>query len=316
MMRSLVVGGNGFLGSRLVERLAASGDQVTVFDRFSSVGTGFTPADNIAVVTGHFGSSDELALAVHGHDRVFHFLSTTTPASALNETYTELATNVIPTLALLDACVAAGVRDFYFPSSGGTVYGDTPDAMHSETDALQPVSPYGIGKMTIENYLRYFHRQFGLNSVVLRIANVYGPGRFRDRGQGLIPIALRRILEGQSVVQYGDGTMVRDYIYIDDLIDMVMQIANGSPAHRVYNLGSGEGRSVRDVIDRISHVTERAIDLRVDAAPTPRVHRAVLDTTRFTDEFGARRLTDLDTGIRATWTELLRTSLKSPHSAG
>jgi len=307
MMRSLVVGGNGFLGCRLVDRLAAAGDEVTVFDRFSSEQPGFAAAPNIRMIAGDFSSSAGLAAAVAGQDRVFHFLSTTTPATVHDRAERDLLTNVVPTLALLDACVAAEIGTFYFASSGGAVYGDSAVDRHSEGDALRPVSPYGIGKATVEHYLRYFHRQFGLHSIVLRIANAYGPGRFSDRGQGFIPIALRRISRGEPVTQYGDGSMVRDYIYIDDLVEMVMQIAGRSPRHRVYNLGSGAGHSVRDVITSIRRVTGRDVEVRPGSAPIPPIQRVVLDTDRFTREFGARSLTDFDTGIRAMWTDLVPT---------
>ncbi|MEO7720542.1 MAG: NAD-dependent epimerase/dehydratase family protein [Pseudolysinimonas sp.] len=305
MMRSLVVGGNGFLGCRLVDRLAASGDEVTVFDRFSSGLPGFSPAPNIRMIAGDFADCPDLAPAVAGQDRVFHFLSTTSPAIVHDKIETDLLTNVAPTLALLEACVAAEVRTFYFASSGGAVYGDSTATLHSESDALRPVSPYGIGKVSIENYLRYFQRQFGLQSIVLRIANAYGPGRFSDRGQGFIPIALRRISRGEPVTQYGDGSMVRDYIYIDDLIDMVIRIADASPQHRVYNLGSGNGRSVREVIECISRVTGRDVELQIGSAPIPPIDRVVLDTERFKREFGARTLTDFDAGVRAMWTDLV-----------
>lgn len=305
MMRSLVVGGNGFLGSHLVNRLAASGDQVTVFDRFSSGTTGFRTEPRVTTLVGDFLSASDLEGAVEGHDRVFHFVSSTTPATIDNQPAADHRANVVPTIALLDACVDASVAAVYFASSGGAVYGDSAVERHAETDALRPVSPYGIGKMTIENELRRYRERFGLEHITFRIANAYGPGRFSDRGQGLIPIALRRIAAGEPVIQYGDGSMVRDYIYVDDLVDMIAQVADASPQHRVYNMGSGEGVTVRQVIECIARVTGRAFDVVTAPAPTPRVRRAVLDTSRFTREFGARRLTDLEAGIRATWSSLV-----------
>ena len=304
-MRNLVVGGNGFLGSHLVNRLAATGGDVTVFDRFSSPSTGFLPHPNVSTVRGDFLNADHLASAVKGHDRVFHFLSSTTPATANNDLATEHRRNAVPTLALLDACVEAAVSRIYFASSGGAVYGDTPAERHGETDSLHPVSSYGVGKAVIENDLRRYHEQFGLDYVVFRIANAYGPGRFSERGQGLIPIALRRIVRGEPVIQYGDGSMVRDYVYVDDVMDMIGQVIEGSPEHRVYNLGSGEGSTVREVIDCISAETGQSFDIVMEPPPTPQVQRAVLDTSRLTGEFGPRTLTDLATGIRSTWADLV-----------
>ncbi len=301
-MKSLVLGANGFLGSALVDHLTQLGHEVTAFDRFSAGQIRFTAKPRI--VRGDLLNVADLDDAVAGQDSVFHFLSTTTPATVEHEPRVDLRTNVSATLDLLDSCVSAGVKRVFFASSGGAVYGDQRLAAYSENDETLPVSPYGIGKVTIEHYLRYFEAEHSLSSVVLRLSNPYGPGQDLTHRQGFIPIALSRIRAGLPVTVFGTGSMVRDYTYVDDVIRMVGRVAEGNPQSRVYNLGSGQGHSVNDVLDSMRAVV--GTDFTIQSQPSPRtfVEHVVLDISRFRAEFGETDLTPLDAGIAATWATL------------
>jgi len=159
------------------------------------------------------------------------------------------------------------VRHVYFASTGGAIYGPQGARDFSETSPTLPISPYGIGKLTIEHYLRYFRAKHGLRSTSLRISNPYGTRQHPNRKQGLIPIALRQIARGESVARYGDGSMVRDYVYVDDLVRMLVPLVDAHPRHEVYNLGSGRGSSVTEVLDAIGRVTGAPV--QVHEIPTP-----------------------------------------------
>lgn len=304
MADTLVLGGSGFIGSHLVDGLVAEGHRVTVFDRFTG---GLPPESRPGVVSiaGDFMNREALEAAVAGHDWVFHLLSTTSPATAQADPTLDLRTNVMQSVELLQACVAAGVQHVFFASTGGAIYGPQPQREFSELDPTRPVSPYGIGKLAIENYLRYFSTVHGLSSTSLRISNPYGTRQHPDRKQGFIPIALRSIIEGHPVVQVGDGSMVRDYLYVADLVAMIMKLTRQSPQHDVYNLGSGSGVTVAGVIETMRRVTgvDFAVELR--DKPSTFVDHSVLNVDRFVTEFGAVELTPLDEGIRETYTEML-----------
>ncbi len=222
-----------------------------------------------------------------GQDLVFHFLSTTTPASAEGDPTLDVRTNIAQSVDLLTLAVEAGIRHFYFASTGGAIYGPQGRESYSEETPALPVSPYAIGKLAIEHYLRYFRHKHGLESTALRISNPYGPGQLTRRGQGLIPIALDRVLHGDEVVQFGDGSMVRDYLYVEDLVAMILRIVE-VPAreHDVYNLGSGVGQSVSETLATLRQVTgvdfpirilPRACDLR---RPGCARHRALSERVR------------------------------------
>lgn len=300
----LVVGGNGFIGSHLVDALVDRGHDVTAFDRFSTGSVSFRSA--ATALPGDFLSRSDLRAAVAGRDVVFHFLATTSPATAEADPTLDIRTNVIQTVELLAACADAGVGHVYFASTGGAIYGPQAASGFSEDSPTLPVSPYGIGKLTIEHYLRYFRAKHALRSTSLRISNPYGTRQHPNRKQGLIPIALREIARGGTVTRYGDGSMVRDYIYVDDLVRMIAPLADASPRHEVYNLGSGRGHSVTEVLETIARVTGRDVPLREVPTPATFVDRVVLDVSRFDAEFGITAPTTLEQGIAATWADMLR----------
>lgn len=304
-MKALVIGGNGFVGSHLVDSLGEAGHDVRVFDRFSDGRSRFTYAHAERFV-GDFMNVGDIKAAVQGVDCVFHFLSTTTPATAETDPLIDVRTNVTGSVELFRACAEAGVRHVYFASTGGAIYGDVSAHLVDETATPHPLSPYAIGKLTIEGYLRYFARVEGLASTSLRISNPYGPRQHQDRKQGVIPIFLRRVLLDQPLVVFGDGSMVRDYVYVADVARQITGLVGEPTRHSVYNIGSGQPHTLNDIIDVIKDVTNKPIRLEFRQAPATYVKRVVLDTARFRHEFGSHHhVTNLRDGVQATWQSLI-----------
>ncbi|WP_327015916.1 NAD-dependent epimerase/dehydratase family protein [Cryobacterium sp. MP_3.1] len=299
----MIIGANGFIGSHLVDELVRRGHTVRAFDRFSSQHRSYV-SDQVESMAGDFLNDADLKRAVLGQDVVYHFLSTTTPATAQADPTMDVRTNVAQSIALLQSCVQVGVRRVYFASTGGAIYGDQSLTEYKEEDATLPISPYGIGKLSIENYLRYFRVTEGLESVVLRISNPYGPRQTGNRGQGLIPIALKQIAAGNPVVRLGDGSMVRDYLYVEDLVRMIGLMSDTEPRHSMYNLGSGHGASVNEVLTVIGEVLGREFKIVGRDSPATYVSKVILNTDRFHDEFRDTNLTSLHTGIANTLQQL------------
>lgn len=314
MAKVLVIGANGFIGSHLVEALAQAGHVVTAFDRYRV--DRLPCVEGVQPIAGDFLSNADLERAVAGQQYVFHFLSTTTPATAENDPTFDLRTNVAQTIELLQLCVRASVEHFYFASTGGAIYGSQGKTHYFESDRALPVSPYGIGKLTIENYLSYFAAKHGLQSTAFRISNPYGGRQKTNRRQGLIPIALRQIAAGEPVLRFGDGQMVRDYIYIDDLVQMIVQVTGKNPMHSIYNLGSNRGYSVNEVFSSLKRVTGTDFEIIGMPKPPTFVDHVVLDTQRFNNEFAGVKLTELDDGIRMTYADVLdRMDVEHPEPA-
>jgi UDP-glucose 4-epimerase len=299
MTSSLVIGGNGFIGAKLVDSLMDLGHSVRVLDRFS-LGTRNFSSQHAELVVADFQDQVRVREAVEGIDTVFHFLSATTPASAQSDPSLDVRGNVLPSLALFDACANSGVKRLVFASTGGAIYGNQSESRLTETSPTLPLSPYAIAKLTLENYLRYFNVTRGLESVSLRISNPYGPGQHRGKPQGLIPIAVRAGLTRDEILQYGDGSMIRDYLYVDDLVDMILKVALTEPKFPVYNLGSGVGHSLSEVLGEIEAALGYPLRRRVVDAPETFVDKVVLDMTRFSGEFGMPSLTPLPEGILRT----------------
>lgn len=303
MVSSVVVGANGFIGSHLVDALVDAGHEVRAFDRFSS-GTVNYAARGVERLVGDFLSRADLEAAVDGCDYVFHFLSTTTPATAEADPTLDLRTNLIQSVELLDAAAHAGVRHLYLASTGGAIYGQRRQEVFAEADVAEPVSPYAIGKLAVENYLRYYDAKHGLKSTALRISNPYGTRQHPNKKQGLIPIALRQIALGRPVVQFGDGSMVRDYVYVEDLVQMIVRMVGRGQDDLVYNLGRGIGHSVTEILDVIRDVVGRDFEIDRRPAPPTFVDRVVLDIGRYTRTFGSVEFISLADGVTRTYREI------------
>jgi UDP-glucose 4-epimerase len=299
----LVIGGNGFIGAHLVDALVIAKHDVTVFDRFSNGGPSYR-STGVRAITGDFLNRAAVRRAVGGNQIVFHLLSTTTPATADADATLDLRTNVIPSVELFEECVSAGVEHVFFASTGGAIYGGTHEGLLDEYAPTLPMSPYAIGKLAIENTLGFFESVHHLRSTSLRLSNPYGPGQRARRGQGLIPIAISAVLEGGPVVRFGDGTMVRDYIYVNDLVEMVVRMVGTTPIYPVYNIGGGRGASVNEVFTLVRRVMERDFAIEVRAVPSTFVQSVVLDSTRYQREFGVVELVPLEEGIRLTYQSL------------
>ena len=302
MSRVLVLGANGFLGSHIVDSLIASGYSVRAFDRFSNQDIRFIENENIELFSGDFLNRSDIRKALNGVEYVFHLVSTTNPATAEADPLIDIDTNIKGSVALFQDCVASGrVKRVLYASSGGTVYGEHDSSEPiNESEPTLPVSPYGIGKLTIENYLRYFSVKEGLESVSFRIANPYGERQPLMRKQGVIPIFLEKIMKGEEVTILGDGSMVRDYIYVKDVADMMVETLAHTPKYDVYNIGSGRGSSVSEIVDTVAEVTGLGVKSIYKSAPKTFIHTSVLDTSRYDNEFGRHNHTSLRDGVGLT----------------
>ncbi len=302
MGKYLVLGANGFIGSHLVDRLVEEGYEVRAFGRFQSGETKFNMHPNVELFTGDYLNRSDLEAALKGVDFVFHFISTTTPATSDNDPLIDIETNIRTSVELFQLCVQEGIKRVIYASSGGAIYGgDELVEAYSETDPTLPISPYAIGKLTIENYLRYFHVKHGLKYTAFRMANPYGERQPFWRKQGVVPIFLEKVYKDEPLTILGDGSMVRDYIYVKDLVNMIVATLSKEPQYQVYNLGSGRGYSVNELIDSIRKVTKKSIELHTQPAPSTFVHKSILNTDRFTKEFHIRPETSIEEGVRATY---------------
>lgn len=309
MKKALVLGGNGKLGSHLVKSLADSGVAVRSFIRASGA-TGFQADDRIEVVMGDFFDEQQVKKALENQDAVFHCVWATTPSSLDIDITQDSELNLVPTVRLLQNSVDAGVSRVHFMSSGGAVYDPSYPGPYSETSPLRPISPYGVVKVASEGYFAYFEDRYGLDSTIFRIGNLFGFPVSKTTQRGLISVTLQRIQAGLPVVRFGDGSMERDYIHVSDVANMITHVAHEAAQHDVYNIGSGTGYTVNQILDIIREVTGIEFECEERSAPSSFPKSGLLNVQRFESEFGRPNLTPVTVGIDSMWQQLSRPSIR------
>ena len=251
---------------------------------------------------GNFLNREDLRKALKGADYVFHYISLTTPGSSMNDPLIDVDTNIRGTVVFLEECVKAKVKKIIFPSSGGGIYGNQNKKLLSENDLLDPISPYTISKLAIEKYLEYFRINRSLDYLILRYSNPYGPGQNVVGSQGIIPIFLNLIKQKKPITIFGDGENVRDYIYIDDLVENTKKIAfRNNNKFRIYNIGKGEGVTINEVVRIIRKITGENVRIKKMPARGIDVRRVVLNTRRIQKEIDFKIRIELEEGIKKTW---------------
>ncbi|RDZ27121.1 NAD-dependent epimerase/dehydratase family protein [Lysobacter silvisoli] len=300
-MSVLVIGGNGFLGSSLVEGLRAAGAAVRVLD----VSAPRADLDWAGVDYRHGGLDDAgvLAEALAGVDRVYHLASTTVPGSSNRDPAYDVSSNLLGSLRLIQAMADNGVRRIVFFSSGGTVYGNPERLPVHEDHPLRPISSYGVVKVAIENYLLMYQRLGALDPLILRPSNPYGPRQSTSGMQGAIGAFLGKARAGEGVSIWGDGGIVRDYLYIDDLVELAVR-AGASDACGIYNAGSGCGQSLNELCALVRELTGRPLPVEYLPGRDFDVSEIVLDIQAARSRFGWAPRVPLRDGIERTWQAL------------
>lgn len=302
-MRIAIIGGAGFIGTNLTIALCEDlNNEIRVIDREKEY---FVPLKKlkhlkVSYMVGSFDDESDFDSQVKGQDVVYHLVSTNIPGNSNEHIPEELESNVIVTARLLDACVRQNVKKVVFISSGGTVYGKKGSYPIGETMATYPITSYGIQKLVIEKLLYLYRYQKGLDYRVIRLANPYGPYQ-RPNGQlGVVSTFVHRALTDGDLDVYGDGSVVRDFIYIDDAVRGIINIANGENDLRVFNLGSGMGTSINEVIEAIKRNVRKDLKIKYLYARATDVAINYLDISRYEEFYGKLNPISLDEGIKRT----------------
>jgi UDP-glucose 4-epimerase len=301
MASCLVLGGAGFIGSHLAEALLQAGHRVRIFDRpHLDRLPAFLQRRELEVFTGDFLNPRALSPALDGSEIVFHLVSTTLPKTSNDNPVYDVESNVVGTLRLLELCRSQGVRKVVFVSSGGTVYGVPRSVPIDESHPTDPTCSYGIHKLVIEKYLQLSHRIHGLDYSVVRPPNLYGPRQRLDIAQGAVAVFLDRALRGQPIQVWGDGSVVRDYLYVGDAAEALLKAAAFEGEPRLFNIGSGVGTSLRQLITQIEALLGRPLPVEYAPGRTLDVPANVLDASLARRHLGWGPRTSLAEGLRRT----------------
>ena len=218
-------------------------------------------------------------LSDHNIDMVIHLVSTLVPGSSYDDYKREFENIIFPTVRLMGLCAEKNIKFIYF-SSGGTIYGNNSHEKFLETDLREPISYYGLSKQIIEDSILFENRRANLRYLIIRPSNPFGPGQSLNGIQGLIAVAIGKIMANEPLVIWGDGSSVRDYIYIDDLVKMISEIIDKDIENEIINIGSGIGYSINDIISHLKNIVGEKLIVKYETSRSVDVTSVILDISK------------------------------------
>ena len=298
-MRILITGGAGFIGSHVTDAYLAAGHEVAVVDDLSS-----GSADNVDPRARWYRMDVrdpglDTAFAEERPEIVCHHAAQVSVRRSVEAPQADADVNVLGSLNLFEAARRHGVRRIVFASTGGAIYGEQSGPPADETHPCRPRSPYAVAKLAVEHYLDYFCDTFGLQAVVLRYANVYGPRQDPHGEAGVVAIFMQRILAGLAPTIYGDGEQVRDFVYVDDVVDAFVRAADRGDG-LILNIGTGVETAVQDLFSTMARLVAFDEPARYAMARPGELQRSALDPTRAANHLGWKPWTNLEDGLRRT----------------
>ena len=299
-MNIIIFGAAGFIGTNLIKKLLCSGKNTITIQTSNKLflrQLSNNELCRINIFEVPFSRETDFESIIKHQDIVFHLVSTTIPATSNNQIAKELEDNVLVTTMLLEACRKVNIKKIIFISSGGTVYGKDCVCPLSEDMPTNPISSYGVQKITIEKLLYLYYYLYGLDYSVIRLSNPYGPYQRPNGKLGVITNFVYKALNNEKIVVWGDGSVVRDFIYIDDAVDAMLKITFGRSRYHVFNVGSGYGTRIIDLIKVIEDVMNQKLMVEFKNGRKADVPINYLDIARYEEEYGEMPGRSLNKGV-------------------
>jgi UDP-glucose 4-epimerase len=293
----IVLGGGGFIGTNLCRRLVDDGHRVRAFGRNCA----FPKAlEGVEWFQGDFGDAGALAAAIETFDVIYHLVMRSTLLLANLNIAGDVQRNILPSLELLEICRKLGVSRVVFVSSGGTIYGRPQQIPTPETAPTEPITAYGITNLAIEKYLALYQHLHQIDYRVLRVTNPFGPFQTSIKNQGVIASIVARALRNEAIDIWGDGSVVRDFIFVDDVVDALVAVAHDHSSTRSFNIGSGEGHSLREVLASIEVLLGKKLNIQWKPGRPLDVPISVLAIERAREILGWTPKTSFEEGLDRT----------------
>lgn len=293
----LLVGGSGFLGTHLMNRLVSEGCQVGIFDKSPPK----SAAESVEFFQGELCEKQLLRSALSNYKRIIYLAHESTSAPTADQDHHSFTKNLNLFVSVLHEAIAQGASDFCLFSSGGAVYGDDFTEAISEESPTNPVSAYGVCKLCMEKYLAMAAKLHGFRHIIVRPSNPYGPGQNFNGLQGLIAISMARIARGEAIKLYGDGSAVKDFIYVDDLTGAVLNLLKNPRCTGVFNIGSGQGHAVKEVLELIGRALNKTPLLERHPSRRGDVNLNILNISKIKSSALWQPEVCLEAGLQKTW---------------
>ena len=298
-MKILVTGGAGFIGSHLVDRLVQEGHEVVVVD---NLWTGKRRNLNREARFYKLDIQTSRLERVFNRERpllVMHLAAQVDVRRSVEDPIFDAQVNVLGTLNLLEQAVKYGTRKVVFASSGGAIYGEQDVYPAPESHPIRPLSPYGISKLNAEQYLAYYQRVSGIQYVILRYSNVYGPRQDPEGEAGVVAIFTGKMLAGEQPIINGNGRQTRDFVFVDDVVEANLAVM-GKEVQGVYNVGTAEETSINDLFRLLVELTNASCKELHGPAKKGEQARSVVDIARLRQELGWEPKVPLREGLTRT----------------
>jgi UDP-glucose 4-epimerase len=304
-MKVVVTGGSGFLGSHVVRQLASEGHEVFIIDHFKRDRERFLHPE-AQVFKYNVGHEDiPKILEDIQPDAIIHLAAQISVTKSLANPIFDVEENVMNGLHILEAAKNAGAKKVVFASSGGAIYGDHPVFPTPELNDVKPLSPYGIGKLMFEHCLRHYHEAYGMSTISLRFANLYGPHQqvIRPQGEGaVVPIFLEKMLiTGEPLTVFGDGTSSRDFVYVEDAADAIMRALKSEEKHLVVNIGTGKETTMNELLALFTEIHGAEHPLVHEPFRIGEVRHSVLTNDLAKEKLGWEPRMPLKEGLQKTY---------------
>ena len=304
-MKILVTGGAGFIGSHIVDNYLADGHEVVVIDALFNKHPNM-PAKDVKFIHANLVDCDlSKIINQEKFDVINHHAAQVNVRTSLSDPTMDAQHNIIATIRLLQAAVMAKkpVEKFIFASSGGAIYGVQDEYPSPETAPLKPESPYGLAKLTAEQYIEFFHKTYGLGSVILRYSNVYGPRQHPKGEAGVVAIFCDHFFRNEAPTIFGDGGQTRDFVYVGDVARANL-LALDKQAQGIYNIGTGIETSVNKVVDLLKSLIKSDLQAKHSASIPGELQRSSVAIDHIKNKLGWQPRIDLGAGLAETISSL------------
>jgi len=307
-MKILVTGGAGFIASHIADKFIEEGHEVVILDDLS---TGFEKNINSKAKFVNLNIRDENISNLFKEEKfdvVNHHAAQMDVRRSVVDPIFDANTNILGTINLLQNSVKHGVKKFMFASTGGAVYGEQEYFPADEKHPTNPVSPYGITKLTIEKYLFFYKNEYGLNHTILRYANVYGPRQNPFGEAGVVAIFANKLLKNENPIINGEGIQTRDYVFVEDVVKSNVTTLS-SDSSNIFNVGTEIETSVNQLFEKLNRISGDVAVEKHGPAPKGEQLRSVITSDKLFNEFKWKPSVIIDEGLKKTF-DSFKTNLK------
>lgn len=304
----LITGGLGFIGSNLVPKLLSRGMKISILDNFSSGNKTFVPSSRVKIIRGDIRNRDDVLKSLSGIECVIHLAASGSVVESIINPEKNFNVNVNGTLNLLQGCMSAGVNRFIFASTGGALIGEAEPPVN-ELSLPKPISPYGASKLCGEAYCHAYAKSYGLKTIALRFANIYGPHSAHKKG--VITVFSKAIIQGKQITIYGDGNASRDFLYVDDLCQCIILVLDKDiEPGAIFHIASGVETKIVDLARELMKIAGKPeYPIRYEASRKGEVIRNFASLEKAETKLGFRTKISLEEGLKRTWNWLRRQTI-------